>query len=351
MFITESLVSVRARLTVAGKRERTIAEYLDEAEAFVGWFEETHGRSPEIVELTVVNVDLYILALMDSGRAMGRPWAVATKNHHVRQLRAFGGHLARLYSLPLSPLAGLSGGSNAPRRGGDAISDEEILAAMSTLDPSVLNDQVTRAALALGYENGPRSSELTAFQVTDFAMASRGGVGLGPVITVTSPAKGGRKRILPLGVRAEEIIRELIGNRKHGPLFPSRRGDFLSVNALDDRLARAGARVKVQMNGQRLSGLDPTAGIQIDTIAVRDDVERVGIELNPQRLRRSAASWQAAYGASSGHLDTVFGWLPDPADVKSGHYVIPTTEQLLYAHQSRLSPLDRLELRTGVVLA
>jgi hypothetical protein len=46
----------------------------------------------------------------------------------------------------------------------------------------------------------------------------------------------------------------------------------------------------------------------------------------------------------------VFGWAPNPGDVKSGHYVIPTIPQLLHAHQTRLSPLDRLELRVGVVL-
>jgi hypothetical protein len=68
--------------------------------------------------------------------------------------------------------------------------------------------------------------------------------------------------------------------------------------------------------------------------------KRAGVELTPQRLRRTAASWQATYGAASGHLDTVFGWVPDPADVKSGHYVKPTRTQLLYAHQTRLSPLD-----------
>lgn len=64
---------------------------------------------------------------------------------------------------------------------------------------------------------------------------------------------------------------------------------------------------------------------------------------------RATALWQDAYGASSGHLDTVFGWQPNPVDVKSGHYIKPTLTQLLIAHQTQLSPLDRLAHRVGLL--
>src|SRR6185369_2581431 len=114
---------------------------------------------------------------------------------------------------------------------------------------------------------------------------------LGPVVTIRHPAKKGPVRTLPLGKVAEDIIRAVVGNRTEGPLFPSRTGEYLSVDGIRDLVGRAG--------------------------------KRAGIELSPQRLRRSAASWQDAYGASSGHLDTVFGWVPNPADVKSGHYIKP----------------------------
>jgi hypothetical protein len=98
-------------------------------------------------------------------------------------------------------------------------------------------------------------------------------------------------------------------------LFPSRDGTSLSPERVGDRLSVLG--------------------------------KRCGVALSPQRLRRSAASWQSTYIASSGHLDTVFGWEPNPADVKAGHYIKPTLSQLLIAHQTQLSPLDRLELRVG----
>jgi hypothetical protein len=83
--------------------------------------------------------------------------------------------------------------------------------------------------------------------------------------------------------------------------------------------------------------------------AIRDRLQgvsgKVGFDLCPQRLRKSAATWQATYGASEGHLDSVFGWEPTPLDFKSRSYIVPRPEQLLHAHQARLSPLDRLEAR------
>jgi hypothetical protein len=149
--------------------------------------------------------------------------------------------------------------------------------------------------------------------VADLVTARAAGVELGPVIEVRESAKTSPRRILPLGVRAEDLLREAIAARTDGPLFPDRSGRRMTVRAMRDRLVRAG--------------------------------RRADIELNPQRLRRSASSWQGTYGASSGHLDTAFGWQPDPRDVKSAHYIKPTVPQLLHAHQARLSPLDRLEHR------
>lgn len=309
---------VRARLTVAGKRPRTIDEYVDEATSFDKWFESAHGRPAEVADMTVISVDRYVLALAELGRRQGRSWEPATITHHVSQMRAFAGHLAVVCGLPGNPLAGIQAGRQSSRRQADALSDQEVLAILDALDQRRTFDIVTRAIIALGYEAGPRTSELATMDVADFAIAMSADIELGPVISVTVPAKVDRERVLPLGVRAEDLIRPIIGKRKAGPLFPGRDGGWMAPRALQARLVRAG--------------------------------QRVGVRLTPQRLRRTAASWQAAYGASSGHLDTVFGWAPNPADVKSGHYVIPTIPQLLYAHQTRLSPLDRLELRTGVVL-
>ncbi len=216
--------------------------------------------------------------------------------------------------LPANPLAGLRAGKSTARRTADGLDDADLLG----LKKGDAYDDVTRAIIALGYESGPRTSELVAMNVSDFIVARSDSVALGPALIVAAPAKVDRERLLPLGVRAAQIVREVVAHRAAGPLFPGRDGRRVTSDALQSRIARAG--------------------------------RRIGIELSPQRLRRTAASWQSAYGASSGHLDTVFGWAPNPADVKSGHYVIPTVPQLLFAHQTRLSPLDRLELRTGTAI-
>lgn len=318
MLLRDAVGHVKSRLRVAGLRGRTIDEYLDEASTFDSWFFETRGRPAATSDVTVINVDRYVIALQDLAKARGRAWVPSTRSHHAGQMRAFAGHLAVVCGLPANPLSGMRAGKKSSRREADALSDQELLAVLGALDPRRAFDRVTGAIVALGYEAGPRTSELAAMDVADLATATRGGVDLGPIVKVTTPAKVDRERVLPLGIRADDMLRPVVGNRTSGPLFPARDGGWMTPDALQARLVRAG--------------------------------DRVGVRLNPQRLRRTAASWQAAYGASSGHLDTVFGWAPSPGDVKSGHYVIPTIPQLLHAHQTRLSPLDRLELRTGIVL-
>ncbi len=155
MLISSAIGAVGARLRVDGLRDRTVDEYIDEAETFVGWFETANGAPPDVSDLTVVNTDRYMLALMDSAKERGRTWAPHTRHHHVAQLRACGRHLAVVCGLPENPLAGSSAGRKAARRSGDALSDDELLRVFDLLRGDNVYDQVTRAIVALGYEDGP----------------------------------------------------------------------------------------------------------------------------------------------------------------------------------------------------
>jgi site-specific recombinase XerC len=308
---------VEERLFVAGRRRRTRDEYLEESRLFRAWWTERSGREATLRDLTLEHAGGFIVASIGRAEASGNPWSADTIAHHVGQLRAFAGHAASIAGLTTNPLAGLKGPKRTGMedRTGDGLEDDEVCAVLGTVGGSCLSDLVDRGLFVLGYEDGPRRSEYAPMNVTDFRLAVRNGQPLGWVVDVRRPAKGGRPRTLPLGIRAEEVLCELIGRRTSGPLFPSRDGTALSPERIGERLARLG--------------------------------QRAGVDLSPQRLRRSASSWQSTYGASSGQLDTVFGWQPNPADVKSGHYVKPTLTQLLIAHQTQLSPLDRLEHRIG----
>jgi integrase len=319
--LADALDAVRNRIRVRGLRSRTAEEYLDEGHGFARWFADHLGRPAALADVTTVNVDSYIASGISRAEDRGRPWSLGTRDHHARQIRALGGHLAAAYGLPANPLAGLSvrvAKGDRRFREADAISDEEFLAILASLDPCDPSDLVTRAIVALGYEAGPRTSEHAKMRIEDFQLVHSAGQELGPVLHVMHPAKTSPKRVLPLGGRCEEVIATMIGARTSGPLFISRTGAALAVKNIQARLREAGRRARV--------------------------------ELTAQRLRRSAASWQATYGATAAHLDTVFGWEPDPRDVKSAHYVRLNVVQLLHAHQSRLSPLDRLELRVGPYL-
>ncbi|HET7180610.1 MAG TPA: tyrosine-type recombinase/integrase [Candidatus Limnocylindrales bacterium] len=263
------------------------------------------------------HADSYLADSIRRAEGSGSGWATDTTGHHVAQLRAFAGHAAAIAGLPANPLAGFKGPKRTRRedRTVDGLEDDEVIAVLDSLGGSTFRDVVDRGLFVLGFEDGPRRSEFAPMDVADFRLAERAGQPLGWVVDVRYPAKGGKPRTLPLGVRAEGALRDLVGRRASGPLFPSRDGTALSGERIGERLAALG--------------------------------DRAGVDLSPQRLRRSASSWQDAYGASSGHLDTVFGWQPNPIDVKSGHYIKPTLTQLLIAHQTQLSPLDRLEHRVG----
>jgi integrase len=313
----EVIEMVERHLVIAFAAKRTCAEYREEAEAFGAWFEFTFAEAPTLAHLVVGAADRYIADSMLAADERGRPWAKDTVDHHVRQLRAFAGHAAAACGLATNPLASLSGPGATKRdeRIGDALEYHETMAVFAGLNAGLGRDLVAAGLVALGSDVGPRTSELARAAVPDFGLAVVGGQVLGPIVMIRHPAKKGPVRTLPLGKAAEDVLRAVIGNRTEGPLFPSRTGAYLSVDGIRDLVGRAG--------------------------------RRAGIELSPQRLRRSAASWQDAYGASSGQLDTVFGWVPSPADVKSGHYIKPTLSQLLLAHRERLSPLDRLEHKMG----
>jgi site-specific recombinase XerC len=318
ILLADALEIGERRMRVAGLRATTADEYLDEGRAFVAWFRATYGRAPGLADLVTREADRYIIASLARADERGTPWSEGTRDHHIRQLRALAGHLAGANDLPGNPLKGMT--TKADRhesrrsiRKGDGLDDDAMRAIVGALDPRGPVDLVTRGIILLGYEGGPRTSESPRLQVEDVREVCVAGRVLGTVVTIQDPAKDGPQRILPLGVRATEVLREVIGNRTSGFLFPNRSGRQLTVKTVRDRLMRAGGKV--------------------------------GVDLCPQRLRKSAATWQATYGASEGHLDTVFGWEPTPLDFKSRSYIVPRPEQLLYAHQARLSPLDRLEAR------
>ena len=316
LMLSEAIGHGRARMLVLGLSENTVKNYVREAEWFGDWLAEQCGREPLLTDLNNANAYEFLLAKRDVFRGKGRDWARDTMEHYCGDLQAFGGHIEVACGLDTNPLAGLArtGASRTPRiRTGDALDDNKIIDVLGVLETGRSYDVVTRALFALGCEVGPRTSELVALDAKDFRYVSMNDTELGPVVEICSPAKGGRPRTVPLGAVAERFLLEAKGNRTAGPLFPGMDGERSTNSALSSRLRRAGKRVE--------------------------------LALCPQRLRRSAASWQATYRASNGHLDTVFGWAPAPDDVKSGHYIIPTLAQLMYAHQRFFSPLDNVEAR------
>lgn len=314
--LADAIILGENRAKVDRLAERTTDDYRDAGRAFIDWFSRTFGHLPSVADLTVAAADQYLLDREALAARRGETWKPDTMAHYVRELRSAGKYVAKACGLagnPLEAMTAKSAGRGRSQPKADRISDSKIVEIFATLDPENPYNVVTRGIIALGLEDGPRTSELASLDVEDFSFAEFRGTDLGPVIHLRHPAKGGEERTLPLGVHADRYVLQAIGHRTSGPLFPGRDGDRSTPRALRDRVSRAG--------------------------------KRAGTVLHPQRLRRNADTWQATYGASKAQRNLIFGWAPSAEDVESGHYNVPDLEQLLYAHQTRHSPLDRLVLR------
>lgn len=321
--LSDQISAVRKRIVVAGCSPETATQYTEEAERYVRWFTDRTGSEPTLGDFAVDVVDDYILALEDAALERDRPWSSATKGNVASDIRGFGKYLAQSLGWPMNPMATLASRRKRVRRRapagalpfeGDALDDDEVAALLGALDPAHPYDVGTRAAIALGLEDGPRTSELARLNVEDLVDVEYRGLGsIGPGVRILLPAKTSPMRMLPLGVWAEDYLRVSIGARTSGPLFAGRFGQRMTPDALRTRVSHAG--------------------------------ERVGLDIDPQRLRRSAAANQSAHGAWPAQVNAVLGWQPDARDVPSFHYTRPRLDQIFHAHQTRLSPLDRADLR------
>jgi integrase/recombinase XerD len=112
------------------------------------------------------------------------------------------------------------------------LTEPEVDALLAACDQSTWTGRRDHALLLLAVQTGLRISELTGLTRRDLH--------LGPGAHVACHGKGRKDRITPLTSGTIAVLRNRLSEHSgdpHAPLFPTRRGSYLSRDAVEHRLA------------------------------------------------------------------------------------------------------------------
>jgi integrase/recombinase XerD len=112
------------------------------------------------------------------------------------------------------------------------LTDPEVEALLAACDPTTWTGRRDHALLLLAVQTGLRVSELTGLTCAD--------IHLGSGAHVACHGKGRKDRITPLSRGTVAVLRNWLGERHDNPdapLFPNRRGQALSRDAIEHRIA------------------------------------------------------------------------------------------------------------------
>jgi integrase/recombinase XerD len=184
------------------------------------------------------------------------------------------------------------------------------LLAEPKLDPP--NEERDRAMLEVLYASGLRVSELCGVKLSDVNLS------LG-YLRVTG--KGGKTRMIPLGQKAQEAIREYQG-RARGRLLGSRPSPYLFVTARGGPLTRQGFWKRLGLYRLR-AGIDA--------------------KLSPHVLRHSFATHLLEGGADLRSIQAMLGHADIATTEIYTHVVRPRLREIVDRHHPRGRPPGHLE--------
>lgn len=216
-----------------GLSPNTIASYRDTWRLLIKHLSATTGIPADKIDLGMLDVTA-ITAFLDHLETE-RGNSATTRNARLTSIRAVlavalpdhpehADTLARVLALPA-------------RRCGprvvEFLTDQEADALLAAPDQGTWTGRRDRAWLTLAVQTGLRVSELTALTTSDIH------TGTGPHVTCTG--KGRRYRATPLTTATLTVLSPYLDQRRTRPgaaLFPGPRGQHLSRDALERRLAK-----------------------------------------------------------------------------------------------------------------
>lgn len=240
----------------------TIAAYRDTFKLLLGFATRRTGKPASQLDLTDLGAET-ITAFLDHLQTE-RGNSVTTRNARLAAVRS----LFRFAALRHPEHAALIQRVLAipPKRGDRGLisylTDPEIDALLTACDTATWTGRRDHALLTLAVQTGLRVSELVGLRCGDLHL------GTGPYVACTG--KGRKDRITPLTRTTITVLRAWLKERSGQPtepLFPTRRGDHLSRDAIEHRLTVY--RTRAAATSPTLLGKRLTAHVLRHTAAMR----------------------------------------------------------------------------------
>ncbi len=267
----------------------TVAAYRRDLVHFFAWLD---GRDP--VRLTIRELADYV------GWLAGLPLAPASIARHIVSLKVFFRYM-QLEGAMGDNLAELLGSQKLWQRVPKALSLQQIDRLLSAPSPGDPHWRRDRALLELLYATGCRASEVSHLTLGDVHLDER---------YCTCRGKGDKERLVPLGLRAVEALRDYLANER--PALAERAAappDWLLLSGRGRRLGRERIWELLKQYAHR-AGAPP--------------------EVSPHTLRHSFATHLLAGGADLRQVQELLG-----------HASVATTQIYTHVDPTRLKAVHK----------
>jgi integrase/recombinase XerD len=230
----------------------TIAAYRDTMRLLLGFAGARLGVEPSRLEIGDLDAPLIGAFLDYLEHDRGR--SPRTRNQRLTAIRALYRYVARRHPEHAAVIERVL--AIPPKRHGKTVitflTVEETDALINAVDVSTWTERHDRTMLMLAAQTGLRASELVGLTVAD--------VHLGTGAHVNCIGKGRKQRITPLTKTTARLLRAWLserGGEGGEPLFPTRQGQQLSRDALEQRLAKHAAAAGEHCPSMRAKKVTP----------------------------------------------------------------------------------------------
>jgi site-specific recombinase XerD len=240
----------------------TIAAYRDTLRLLLGYAATRTGLPPSRLDL--VDLDAPLIASFLDHLEHERGNSIRTRNARLAAIHSLFRFAALAHPEHAESISRVL--AIPPKRFDRALitylTEPEVDELLGSCDQATWTGRRDHALLLLAVQTGLRISELIGLTLRD--------VHLGPGSHVACHGKGRKDRITPLTGSTVAVLRDWLGEHRgdpDAPLFPTRRGNKLSRDAIEHRLARYAAQAAAGCPSLR--GKTITAHVLRHTTAMR----------------------------------------------------------------------------------